>query len=529
MFSDKITLLNRTVLECLGETDEVKIVRAFTVVGLKVLGADFGFVWLNSLHSNKLELVYKSPNLPYTPLAPRAKGRNYKVLDSSTPDFVENVVRRSDKYDVSEHMRSFVIIPLAYKKNVFGTMVMCFKEKESFPKEKKILSTFIGNNVAQAITINRLFTSEHEARVLSKQNEAYFRALIKNSNEIIMLVSDKAKILHISPSVKRICGYEPHEMMGKQIQEFLCEESPKKLSDYLERILKKPNQDHTAEFETKHKNGSKQVVESTALNLLHNPNVKGIVVNVRDITERKKVESLKETELLLNEERLKTEFIENASHEFRTPLAIMRGNVDLMLRKGLKVPKQVEVAFKAVNREVDHLSSMISDLTLLVGEKGKLKNIIAKETVSIPKLIENVVKRHQVIASKKNILIKRNKSKEALVIGDESYLEKLFSNLIRNAINYGKKGGRISIDILKKKNIVEIKVGDNGIGISEEDLKHIFKRFYRADKSRNSHENTGLGLTISKWIVESHNGTIDVISTLGKGTVFVVSLPLKDA
>ena len=111
--------------------------------------------------------------------------------------------------------------------------------------------------------------------------------------------------------------------------------------------------------------------------------------------------------------------------------------------------------------------------------------------------------------------------------GDRIYLEKLFSNIISNAIFYGKEKGSIIINAKKDKKYIIITIKDNGIGIEKEDLPNIFNRFYRAENARDTkREGTGLGLAISKWIVESHDGNIEVSSVIKKGTTFTISLPL---
>src|SRR3989344_207822 len=406
MIADKIILLNETVLKCFNENDEIKIIKAFTEIGLKVIEADFGFVWLNSSTSKKLELVYKSSNLPFTPHAPREDGRNYNAIKNAIPDFVSETKKTSDAYYVSKYVKSFVIIPLAYKKVIYGTMVFCFREPESFPKEKRTLSVFIGNSLAQAITIHRLVETE---------KERYKREAI-----------------------------------------------------------------------------------------------------------------LKETETLLQQEKLKTEFIANATHELRTPLAIIKGNVDLALQRKSKVQKPVKTTFKAIDYEIEHLSNIISDLALLTSKGGGSKHRIVYDEVSIKPLIMAVVERCKAIARDKKISITTRSMPDVNIWGDKVYLEKMLTNLIRNSILYGNKNGHTIISARKSNGFINISVADDGIGISKEDLPHVFERFYKADKSHSSYQDsTGLGLAIVKWIAEVHGGEVGVKSTKNRGSIFNVSLPTK--
>jgi two-component system sensor histidine kinase BaeS len=117
-----------------------------------------------------------------------------------------------------------------------------------------------------------------------------------------------------------------------------------------------------------------------------------------------------------------------------------------------------------------------------------------------------------------------------MLIGDEIYLSRAVTNLITNAINFTPSGGEIAIDVYGRGEDVVIQVADSGIGISEEDLPHIFDRFFKSDPARSGEKGgTGLGLPITKKIVEAHGGTIEVESVLGEGSTFRLVLPLKSA
>jgi signal transduction histidine kinase len=280
------------------------------------------------------------------------------------------------------------------------------------------------------------------------------------------------------------------------------------------------------EFSYKNKNDHIFSLEATATNMLSNPSIGGIVLNIRDITLRKRTEMLKETEKLLEEEKIKTEFISNATHEIRTPLAIIRGNVDLAMMKGAGENKFIKDRFKAISHEIEHLSYMLSDLNLLTSDKEKIKDRLVLKETDVSKIIKHIVGVLKVVAYKKSITIKIKTNPKIILLGDGAYLEKMLANLIKNAITYGKEKGWISIESARKGNMVEIKISDNGIGMAKEDLPNIFDRFYKADKSHGlSSKRFGLGLAIVKWVVSAHKGTINVESQLGEGSTFVILLP----
>ncbi len=529
MISDKIALLNQTVLESFNETDERKIIEAFSEVGIKVLEADHAFVWLNSYASQHLELVYTSKNLPFKPRTPREKGRNYKAYLSGKADFVSDVSKVEDASYLNKYIKSFVIIPICFREKIYGNIVFCFKNKEPFLDEKKSLCSFIGNSLAQAITIRRLFAGEQEARALSERHKAYFQALIENSYEIEMLVDKNGIILYSSPSVKNFFGLTVKQIINHNIKEFINNNDSQSVTKYLKKILENPGENHVREFSYKNRDGIIRTLESTGYNMLDNFNVSGIVINMRDITSRKRLESEKESRRLLYEEKKKIEFIAEANHELRTPLAIIKGNVDLILREAGPKRKRryADAALRQINAEVKHLTNILSDFSLLTTRIEESPYRIIKKNVALDKIIKRVVNRCKIIARKKKISI-RKKLAETNIFGDAKYLDRLVMNLIKNAITYGTEKGWILVEMSKNDDQIVLKVSDNGVGIGENDLPYIFERFYRADKSHSAEEKrTGLGLAISKWIVEAHGGKIAVDSTLGKGTIFTVSLPTK--
>ncbi len=523
MIINQVTLLNETTLESFNDSNEVDIVKRFTDVGIKILGADFGFVWLNSSLSKELNLVYKSPDLPFVPHPPRKDGRNYNAIKKGVPDFVSETNKTKDAQYVQKYLKSFVVIPIVYKKTIYGSMVLCFKKPESFLKDKRALSVFIGNSVAQALTISRLVLSESGIRTLAQRREANFRALVENIYEVVVHLDKEGKVLYVNPSVEKIFDIKIKDAVGKHITDFVHNTKDKKLaSDYLDWFTQNSNvSHHITEFSYKKKDGIELFLDSITSSLPEDKNIGGIVMNIRDATERKKLAMVKETEKLLEEEKFKIQSIADVTHELRTPLAIIKGNVDLALKK-LKPNGQV---FSDISHEVDHLSGIISDLAMITSFGPQLKGRVNFGKLDLKELVVRAVNRCRTLAEARNISIKTSVS-SVIIVGDKFFLEKMLINLIRNSIIYGKKNGQSKIILKKSRGLVCIEVADNGIGISKEDLPHIFKRFFKADKSHTYTENsTGLGLSIVKWIAEVHDGEVSARSVEGKGSVFSVTLP----
>ncbi|HJS20028.1 MAG TPA: HAMP domain-containing sensor histidine kinase [Anaerolineales bacterium] len=212
----------------------------------------------------------------------------------------------------------------------------------------------------------------------------------------------------------------------------------------------------------------------------------------------------------------------DVSHELRTPLTVIKGNVDLMRRmKSLDLE-----SLSSIDQEAGRLTRLVGSLLLLAqAESGKLALIMKK--IELDLLLTEVFQEMSILAGSK-VRLHLNEIDQVYVNGDRDRLKQVFINLVANAIQYTPQGGEVFISLEQIKHQARVIVRDTGPGIPAEDLPHIFERFYRAEKSRTRGKSTGfgLGLSIANWIVEKHGGRIEVVSQDGKGTTFVIWLPL---
>ena len=218
------------------------------------------------------------------------------------------------------------------------------------------------------------------------------------------------------------------------------------------------------------------------------------------------------------------QFSADVSHELKTPLTIIRGEIELAI-SGKKKSSELKKTLINILDEVVRLSNMVENLLMLFKSDTGQVNLNFKE-VNIAELIKDLLEDIDILAEEKGIKVEAERLDEAIVLGDEIRLKQLFLNLIDNAIKYNKSGGRVTISIVRENNFVNVSIADTGIGIPKDEINLIFERFYRVDKTRTRDTGgTGLGLSIAKSIAESHNGRIEVESELGKGSKFSVILP----
>lgn len=230
--------------------------------------------------------------------------------------------------------------------------------------------------------------------------------------------------------------------------------------------------------------------------------------------------TLKPIKIMVDEQN---EFITNSSHELRTPLSTLRAEMESNLLEKHISDKQARNILNSNLEEVGRLQNLANKLLQL--SKLNDQETRYEEHLSLKKLIATTVKQLQPLAKSKQIKINFEMD-EAFVRGEQSSLQELFIILIENAIKYSPQKSEIDISANATSKTVSIAVKDQGIGISDEDLKHIFTRFYRSDKSRKT-DGFGLGLAIAKKIATKHGGNIKVLSKLNAGSTFTVSIPLE--
>ncbi len=225
-------------------------------------------------------------------------------------------------------------------------------------------------------------------------------------------------------------------------------------------------------------------------------------------------------------DKSRSQFVSNASHELKTPLSTMKILIETLMYQEPMDPGMTKEFLTDVNKEIDRLNRIVSDLLTLVNIDSGMKMNLAD--LDIGALLQEQVKRLSPLARENGIELDCAAREALEVNGDALKLQQVLYNIIDNAIKYTPRGGEVHCTLNRAGKKAVIRVADTGVGIPEEDLPHIFDRFYRVDKARSRETGgTGLGLSIVKQFVLLHGGTIDAKSTLGKGTTFIIELPLS--
>jgi heavy metal sensor kinase len=224
-----------------------------------------------------------------------------------------------------------------------------------------------------------------------------------------------------------------------------------------------------------------------------------------------------------------THFTADASHELRTPVALMRTTAEISLRKP-RAEAEYRDALLQILKELERTSALIERLMLLArADTGA--EALQLTRVDLAESLREACRQGRTLAAAKQITFQEQTGNGSVLLDADAHaLERLFLILIDNAVKYTPPGGQVSASLGESEGSAVIEIRDTGIGIAEDDLPHIFERFYRADKARSRDlGGAGLGLAIGRWIAEAHGGAIQVESKPGEGSLFRIRLPLSNS
>jgi len=417
---------------------------------------------------------------------------------------------------------------------------------------------WLGQNVELIVVDDRVIGFQAIARDITdrkyseatlRESESRFRALIENSSDGIALMGPDGTILYEGPSTQHILGYTPEENIARRVFDLVHPDDRVEMRTRLEDLVQTGGV-VTAEYRVKHKDGSWRWIEGTTTNLLGEPSVRALVANFRDITERRKAEEevralnaqlerrVVERTAALHEakeeaeraNRAKSEFLSRMNHELRTPLNAILGFGQL-LEMDSPPPGQrkwIEQILKAGS----HLLQLINELLDIASiEAGRLR--LSPKPVSVVEVLEESLALVRPLAAGRSIqlIVDPPVTQEVCAIADQQRLKQVLLNLLSNAVKYNREGGVVTVvctHTTANGGRVRLSVHDTGIGLTPEQLDKLFVPFERLGAGQLGVEGTGLGLALSKRLVEAMGGAIGVESKAGVGSTFWVDLPASE-
>lgn len=374
-----------------------------------------------------------------------------------------------------------------------------------------------------ASTIGQDITLIKQAREAIEDRERWFRSLIENSSDLLVQLNPEGEILYASPSAEKLLGYKPDLLIGKNVFSYVHPEFLDEIKSLFSSTFSKPGEPVSGSCLVKHQNGSWRWFEGTAQNLLNDPNIRAIIANYRDVTDRKQGEEREKKytqELKRSNEELEN-FAFIASHDLQEPLRIIASYAQLFVnRYNESLDENSKKYLNYISNNIKRMQDMINGLLSYsrAGDKNlEIKSIDSNVVCTMA--IENL----RFIIKQKTVRI--IKKELPTVWAHEMELLQLFQNLINNAVKYcDKENPVVTISAKDKNGTWEFCVEDNGIGIDPEYTTQIFEIFKRLH-TKAEYPGTGIGLAVCKKIIEKNAGRIWVESTPGQGSRFYFTLP----
>ncbi|HSW92763.1 MAG TPA: PAS domain S-box protein [Gammaproteobacteria bacterium] len=478
------------------------------------LNWDYGAIWLVNTQKNQLDYVsswHHDKNEIAAFLVDRRKitfapgtGVLGRVWSSGKPYWNQNVTE--DVHFLHKdaarkaHLYSGFYFPMMLQNNVFGVMEFYNRQIES-PDERLLqMMAAIGPQISQFI--QRKYV-EDELR----QSEAHKSAILNAASDGIITISEDGLIVSFNLQTDKMFGYSKTELRNKNINDLIPG-----VTDRLHEIVNTL----PIEFLSVNKNGDHFPVELTVSGMqMNGKNI--YVLIVRDITERKKVE------------KLKNEFISIVSHELRTPLTSIRGSLGLVLGGVVgQFSDKAKNLLDIANNNCERLLHLINDiLDIEKIESGKMNFHFSQ--VDIAEIVRESIVSNQMYGEKFGVRIVLVESvSDVRVNVDPDRMLQVLANLISNAVKFSKQGDSVDIAIRVLNNTVRVSVTDRGSGIPADFQSRVFQKFSQADTTTTRGKGgTGLGLNITKSIIEKFGGSIDFVSEPDKQTVFYFDLPVS--
>ncbi|MGH7821293.1 MAG: PAS domain-containing sensor histidine kinase, partial [Candidatus Binatia bacterium] len=349
-------------------------------------------------------------------------------------------------------------------------------------------------------------TEQRRALERVAASERRFRSLIEHSWDGVALVDAHARFVYVSPSVERILGYRPEELVGRESDEFVYDEHEPRRHAF-DDFVRQPGMSVTADLRYRHRDGSVRWLETVRTNLLHDPAVGAIIANFRDVTERREAgeEERRARAAAEAANRAKDEFLATLSHELRSPLSAVLTWARL-LRGGRLEPAKAKRALETIERNAQLQARLIEDM-LDVSRIASGKLILELASVDLEASIRAAADGMRAAGDAKGIRMTISIGGEPLFVrGDGVRLQQVFGNLLSNAVKFTEEGGRVTIDARRSGSNAEVVVRDDGVGIEAGMLDRIFDRFQQGDSSLSRrHGGLGLGLAIARHLVEAHD------------------------
>ena len=465
-------------------------------------------------------------------LRERNSGEFYLIAQHGLPEETEIVMRRDHpvvawlanhgeiltrhQMDITPHFKALwaneqkeleimeieLFVPLMAQNMLIGLLALGPKKSAAgYAQDEKLVLMTLANQTAIAVQNAWLYQQAVEEKERAE-------IILQEAFAGMILVDEDMRIVLANPAAQAIIGRDERSLVNKLILQVF----PREMWDVgspLYSAIESGQAVGPVEVELAEGGKARDLLVGVT------PIFDGYLINFTDITKLKEAT------------RLQSNIVMNVSHELRTPLTSIKGYAELLTTQFSDDPPMQQRMLAVIQEEADRMNRIIGELLDLSRlEMGQYRG--EKEPLDLSNLVKKSVERLSVQARRANVELALDLQEELPPLeGDRELLVSIIENLVSNAIKFSADGGRVRIGLRQEADALVLEVEDNGLGIPEEDLPHLFTKFYRSKQVHKAGiKGTGLGLALVKQAVRLHNGDIQVKSRLGVGSTFIVTFPL---
>lgn len=347
------------------------------------------------------------------------------------------------------------------------------------------------------------------------QERRRFQHIVENLSDVVAVIGEDEGATYVGPSARTVLGHEPADLLGSRLLELIHPDDRDAVIVMMRRGTEADEGDGRHEFRLRRADGSWRFMDAASTDRTDDPAVRGVIVVMRDITERKQIDQLKD------------DFVSMISHELRTPLTVVMGFAQLLARPEVSSdPEQVGKAVRKILQRGELMQATVDDL--LEVSRIRFGDFALKlAPCDVGELVRECVELTQG-RPEHGFEIDVPERERLMATCDRARMARAVHNLLGNAVKFSPDGGRVLARAASDGDRVSILIEDEGVGIEPDDLERIFDCFAQGDMaSTRQFGGFGLGLHIAKLIIDAHGGTIGVRSVPGEGSAFTIEIPVQ--
>lgn len=347
------------------------------------------------------------------------------------------------------------------------------------------------------------------------RQHSQLQAVFSSMVEGVITVDTEERILDVNGSGAQLLNVDPEKIKGKNI---LLAVRNTRLQNFVKNALASASPIE-GEFSSRMgADGQEKYFYAHGVRLQNSQgHITGALIVINDVTKLRRLESMRR------------DFVANVSHELKTPITSIEGFAETLLDGALEDPESARSFVEIISRQASRLHAIVEDLLALsrVEQEARREDIVLQE-LPVAEILQSAIQACSFRAEEEDMTITLDCAEAITARINPTLLEQAVVNLLDNAVKYSGRGSAIRVKAEKAQDEILIRISDNGVGITPQDITRIFERFYRVDKARSAKlGGTGLGLSIVKHIVQAHHGQITVESSPGKGSIFTIHLPAR--